>query len=83
MKDLSDASTRVLFVQLKWIKWLVGILFMMVPHKHDFVGDPVFQLVFLVKYQQTMIQIAHDQLGHQGVHKTYNNLLQYFFFFFF
>ncbi len=50
-----------------------------IPHKDDFVGDPVFQVVVPVKYRRMMIEIAHDQLGHQGVRKTYDRLLQYFF----
>lgn len=51
-----------------------------IPHK-DFVGDPVFQVVVPPKFRQMMIEIAHDQSGHQGVHKTYH-LLRYLFFFF-
>ncbi|XP_039542155.1 uncharacterized protein LOC120489424 isoform X2 [Pimephales promelas] len=48
------------------------------PHK-NFVGDPVFQVVVPTKFQQMMIEIAHDQSGHQGVRKTYDRLLRYFF----
>ena len=48
------------------------------PHK-DFVGDPVFQVVVPTNFRQMMIEIAHDQLGHQGVRKTYDRLLRYFF----
>lgn len=50
-----------------------------IPHKDDFVGDPVFQVVAPVKYRRMMIEIAHDQLGHQGVRKTYDRLLRYLF----
>ncbi len=55
------------------------LLWKYIPHNNDFVGDPVFQIVVPVKYRRMMIEIAHDQLGHQGVRKTYDRLLQYFF----
>ncbi len=47
-----------------------------IPHKGDFVGDPVFYVVVPVKFRRTLIEIAHDQSGHQDVHKTYDRLLQ-------
>lgn len=50
-----------------------------IPHKGDFVGDLVFQIVVPAKFRHKMTEIAHDQSGHQGVHKTYNCLLWYFF----
>ncbi|XP_058618173.1 uncharacterized protein LOC131531435 isoform X3 [Onychostoma macrolepis] len=50
-----------------------------IPHKGDFVGDPVFQVVVPVKFRCKMIEIAHDQSGHQGVRKTYDRLLRYYF----
>lgn len=50
-----------------------------IPHKGDFVWDPVFQVVVPVKFRCTMIEIAHDQSGHQGVRKNYNHLLRYCF----
>ncbi len=33
-----------------------------IPHKGDFVGDPVFQVVVPVKFRRTMIEIAYDRL---------------------
>ncbi len=50
-----------------------------IPHKGDFVGDPVFQVVVPVKFRRTMIEIAHDQSGQKGVRKIYDRLLQYYF----
>lgn len=50
-----------------------------IPHKGDFVGDPVFQVVVPVNFRHTVIEVAHDQAGHQGVRKTYDRLLRYFF----
>ncbi len=50
-----------------------------IPPKGDFVWDPVFQVVVPVKFPRTMIEIAHDQSGHQGVRKNYDHLLRYYF----
>lgn len=49
-----------------------------IPHK-DIIGDPVFQVLVPTKFRQMMIEIAHDQSGHQGVRKTYDRLLRYLF----
>ncbi len=50
-----------------------------IPHKGDFVRNSVFQVVVPVKFHHTMIEIAHDQSGHQGVRKTYDRLLRHYF----
>ena len=49
------------------------------PHGVSFVGKPVFQVVVPEKFRTQVLKTAHDQLGHLGVHKTYNYILRYFF----
>lgn len=36
-------------------------------------------MVVLARFQQGVLQAAHDQLGHLGISKTYNYILRYFF----
>ena len=50
-----------------------------VPQGHDFLGDPVFQIVVPEKFRQEVLKMSHDQSGHLGVRKTYESILRYFF----
>ena len=51
-----------------------------VPHGDDVAGGSVEQFVLPVKYRQSVIKLAHDNVaGHMGVRKTYDRVLRHFF----
>ncbi|XP_030276904.1 uncharacterized protein LOC115583846 [Sparus aurata] len=50
-----------------------------VPCNEVGVGHPLFQVVVPAKFRKLVLQVSHDQSGHQGVRKTYDRILRYFF----
>lgn len=50
-----------------------------VLHCDDFVADPVFQVVVPFKFRDAVLRLAHDDAGHWGVRKTYDQVLRHFF----
>uniref|UniRef100_A0A8P4GQ49 Gypsy retrotransposon integrase-like protein 1 n=1 Tax=Dicentrarchus labrax TaxID=13489 RepID=A0A8P4GQ49_DICLA len=50
-----------------------------VQHSESMVGDPVFQIVLPVALRQSVLKVAHDESGHSGVKKTYDQILRHFF----
>ena len=50
-----------------------------VPCNEVGVGHPLFQVVVPAKFRKFVLQVSHDQSGHQGVRKTYDRILRYFF----
>lgn len=49
-----------------------------VPCNEVGVGKPVFQIVVPVKWCNLVLQLVHEQSGHQGVRKTYDRVLRFF-----
>lgn len=49
------------------------------PYGEGFVGKPMVQIVVPEKFRNEVLKTSHHQLGHLGVRKTYNYILQYFF----
>ncbi|KAF7654545.1 hypothetical protein LDENG_00068500 [Lucifuga dentata] len=49
------------------------------PHGVHCVGEPIYQVVVPSKFHSMVLQVSHDESGHQGVKKTYDRVLRYFF----
>ena len=50
-----------------------------IPHGENFAGGLVEQVVLPVKYRQSVIKMAQDNVaGHMGVRKTYDRVLRLF-----
>ncbi|XP_062373894.1 uncharacterized protein LOC134062039 [Sardina pilchardus] len=50
-----------------------------IPHFGRYVGKPMMQIVIPESVRPLVLKTAHDNMGHLGVKKTYDYLMQYFY----